>query len=259
MIEINQFVDSHLNLQVKIAYNEHHDFLIRHGLLTRTKVLDVGTGNGHFAQKLALEHPVIEFVGIDKRKHLVENCKLKESQNFKAELVDLFAKNLSFNFSSFDGILMRYFLLHVDHAEKILDLFIRELNGPSIFWIIDLDWSQITCSVEHPSFFKFKNLIKDFTERVSISTQGGNKIVPLLKQFGFHSLQVENIPFSSSKIQIEDFTLYLKQEIICYSKMLGRDPKNSDLEEIMLFLDEYVLTKKVELSYGMILVSAQLR
>ena len=82
--ELNSFVESHLNLQVKISYSEHHDFLIRHGLNKCSRILDVGTGNGTFVARLALDHPGIQFVGIDKRKQCIDSSKRLITKNTQA-------------------------------------------------------------------------------------------------------------------------------------------------------------------------------
>ncbi|WP_408095545.1 methyltransferase domain-containing protein [Peredibacter sp. HCB2-198] len=254
--ELDSFVQSHLNLQVKISYPEHHDFLIRHKLNECSQVLDVGTGNGTFAVRLAQDHPNIHFVGIDKRKHCIDSCKL--SQNFEAFQVDMFSRESTFDFSRFDGFLMRYFLLHVDNAQKILELFKTKSKRPSKFWIIDLDWSQFTCEPQHETFDKLTKLVKDFCSKISVESRGGQNVLPLLQKLEFQNIIVENIPFSTQTIPIDELALYLKQEIQCYSIMSGRASNDPETSEIVQFINEDFRTGKYQISYGMILVSAEL-
>lgn len=257
--ELDKFIENHLNLQVRISYSAHHDFLIRHGLNNCQTVLDLGTGNGTFVKKLANDHPEINFVGTDKRLSLVVACNREQYKNFRAMKVDIFSRQNNFNYNIFDGVIMRYFLLHVDHSQKILDLFIKEAKRPSHFWIIDLDWSTITCHPHHPVFDKFLKLIRDFCSKISIHSEGGSRMPSMLKNSNFTNIVVEQIPFDAKKMRLSDFVLYLKQEIICYSKMQGRIDQDPETLEILKFLDEEVGTGKIEIIYGMILISAELK
>jgi SAM-dependent methyltransferase len=256
--KLDSFVENHLNLQVKISYSDHHDFLARHGLNDCAHVLDVGCGNGTFAYRLAKDHPLIQFVGIDKRRHCVESCQKVLRENFTVQHVDMFSREDSFDFSLFDGILMRYFLLHVDHSQKILELFKLKSKRPSRFWIIDLDWSQFACAPQSEWFLKLTKLVKDFCAKISKDSMGGQKVVSLLEKLDYKNIQVEHLPFTNKNISIEDFSLYLKQEVICYARMMGKPLHDPETSEIIRFIDEVVKTGKYEISYGMILVSAEL-
>ena len=256
--DLDSLVEHHLNLQVKISYPEHHDFLIRHGLNECARVLDVGCGNGTFVARLAQDHPLIQFKGIDKRKQCIESCQKVLRENLAVQQVDMFSRDSSFDFSQFDGVLMRYFLLHVDHSQKILELFKLKSKRPSRFWMIDLDWSQFACAPQSESFLKMTKLVQNFCAKISKESLGGVRVVSLLEKLNFENIQVENIPFSGKTIALEDFCLYLKQEMICYSRMMGRPLNDPEVAEIMEFIDQDVKTGKYEISYGMILVSAEL-
>ncbi|HXH32210.1 MAG TPA: class I SAM-dependent methyltransferase [Bacteriovoracaceae bacterium] len=256
--EFHSFIEDHLDLQVKISYTDHHDFLIRHGIQNCSRVLDVGTGNGTFVVRLAKDHPGINFVGIDKRSQCVERCRSLVTNNFEAIQVDMFHSNSSFDFSNFDGILMRYFFLHVDHAMKILALLKRVAKRPSTIWIIDLDWSQFHCEPRSEVFDKLTSLVKDFCSKISKETLGGQNVLPLLEKLDFRNIVVERTPFSTRTIPIEELVLYLRQETICYSRMSGRPANDSETTEILRFVDEEVSSGKFNISYGMILISAEL-
>lgn len=256
--ELDSFVESHLNLQVKISYPQHHDFLIRHGLSECSHVLDVGTGNGTFMARLAHDHSNIHFVGIDKRKHVIDSSKKFHSHNLETLQLDMFSRTSTFDFSRFDGILMRYFLLHVDNSQKILELFKEKSKRPSKFWIIDLDWSQITCEPQHETFDNLTKLVKEFCSKISVESLGGQNVVPLLEKFEFQNIVSEHVPFSKMTIPLDELALYIKQEVQCYSRMIGRSVNDAETNEIVRFIDEEVKSGKFEISYGMILISAEL-
>lgn len=258
MTALDTFLEGHLNLQVKISYPDHHDFLIRHGLNNCSHVLDVGTGNGTFVARLAQDHPGIHFVGIDKRQQCVESCKKLFSTNFEASQVDMFSGKSSFDFARFDGILMRYFLLHVDNAQKILELFKQKSKRPSKFWVIDLDYSEFRCEPRHEAFDKLTKLVKDFCSKVSVHSMSEQKVLTILQNLDYQNIVVQKIPFSNSSIPLEDLALYLKQEVQCYSRMSGKAANDLDILEIVRFIDEDFRSGRFQISYGMVLLSAEL-
>lgn len=255
-MNVDQLVEDQLNLQVKISYQDHHEFLLRHGLKECARVLDIGTGNGAFVSRLSHDHPDIHFTGIDKRQSCLESAQRYVAHNLNFELVDMFSRRSAFDFSLFDGLLMRYFLLHVDHASKILELLQRQAKPGAKFWVIDLDFSQLTCLPHHKSFDKLVTLIKDFCQKISPESLGGNRVLPMMEALGFQNIEVQNVPFTTKKIAREDLVLYLKQEILCYSQMSGRPSQDTDTLEIIHFLDEVMRLGKYEISYGMILLGA---
>ena len=257
--DLDALVENHLNLQVKISYSAHHDFMIRHRMNECARILDVGTGNGTFAARLAQDHPVIQFVGIDKRKHCVESGKKLIVQNFDVAQVDMFARASNFDFSRFDGFLMRYFLLHVDHSKKILELFKAKSKRPSRFWIIDLDFTQFTCEPASETFDRLTSLVRDFCVKTSVDSMAGQRVLPMLEALGYQNIVLEHAPFSTANVPIEDFALYLKQEVQCYSRMSGKPLNDPETAEIVRFIDEDVRSGKVQVSYGMVLIYAEFK
>ncbi len=255
--ELDPFVEGHLNLQVKISYSEHHDFLLRHHLNDCKNVLDVGTGNGAFVARLALDHPEIQFVGIDKRALCIESCQKFAKHNLEFTQFDMFAREADFDLSNYDSFLLRYFLLHVDNANKILELFKLKAKSGSRFWIIDLDWSKFSCEPHHTSFDKLTKLVRDFCAQVSIDSSGGQNAESLLQKLGFQNIVVEHLPFTAEKISQEDLVLYLKQEVQCYTRMIGRSMNDPETLEIQRFIEEDVRSGKYQISYGMVLVTAE--
>lgn len=256
---LDQLAEDQLNLQVKISYENHHDFLLRHGLRECSRVLDIGTGNGAFVACLAIDHPAIQFVGIDKRQHCIDGAQKHRSSNLDFQIVDMFNRKSPFDFSTFDGYLMRYFLLHVDHASKILELLKAKSKPVSKFWVIDLDVSKITCEPHHDSFDKLITLLKDFCQKISPESLGGQRVFPLMESLGFTNIVTENTPFSVKTMSIDDLVQYLIQEILCYSRMSGRPSQDPDTLEIIHFLDKEVRSGNYQISYGMILLSADSR
>ena len=258
MTELDTFIELHLNHQVKISYSDHLNFLKRHGLSSCSRVLDIGTGNGTFVKKLAEDNPAIHFVGIDKRKSCIESAQKNLLSNVEVFKVDLFSRDGTFDYSTFDGFLMRYFLLHVDNAHKILEHLKEKSKRPSRFWIIDLDWTKVTCEPRHETFDQLIELIKHFCSKVSVESRGGENVVPLLQQIGFKNIVVENIPFSKKSMPLNDLVTYIKNEVLCYSYMIGKGTPDPRTKEILRFIEEEIGSGKYDVTYGMALVSAEL-
>ena len=231
--------------------------MLRHKLRECKRVLDVGTGNGAFAARLAQDHPEIQFVGIDKRKTCVGNAQKFVGKNFDVKQVDPFSRTSDFDYSQFDGFLLRYFLLHVDHSKKILELFKLKSKRPAKFWVIDLDFSSFSCSPPSEVFEKLVKLVETFCLKVSPEAMGGQRVLPVLQELNYQNCVSEHIPFSSESIPMDDFVLYLKQEVQCYSQMSGRPVNDSETVEIVQFIDEEVRSGKYKISYGMILMYAE--
>jgi SAM-dependent methyltransferase len=255
--ELDQFIEDHLNLQVQISYKDHHDFLLRHQMLQYSRILDIGTGNGSFVARLANDHPGVKFFGIDKRKNCIDSCQRLTSENLEFRKVDMFSRDMDFNLAEFDGFLMRYFLLHVDNAKKILELLKHKAMKPSRLWIIDLDWSKINSEPQHPSVAKLAGLVKDFCSKVSADSMGGQRILPILEELGYQNITVEEIPFSHKNVSKDDLALYLTQEVKCYSHMKGESMHDPDADHVIRFIEREVKTGNCKISYGMVLISAE--
>ncbi len=258
VLDLDSLVENQLNLQVKISYVRHHDFMIRHQLNQCLRVLDIGTGNGLFAARLAQDHPEIHWIGIDKRKNCVEGARRLQKENFEVAQVDLFSRTTQFDFSQFDGFLMRYFFLHVDHSKKILEMLKSKSKRPATFWIIDLDFSQFTCQPPSQTFDQLTQLVNEFCAKTSVDSMGGQKVLPMLQELGYQRILVENSPFSTQHIPIHDLALYLMQEVQCYSIMSGRTINDPLTAELLRFIDEDVRSGKFQVSYGMVLIKAEL-
>lgn len=252
--ELDALVEHHLNLQVEISYPEHRAFLLRHGLEKCADVLDVGTGNGAFISRLAKDHPGISFFGIDKRRPCIDACQRSIRENLGFSRVDMFGRQDDFDLGRFDGILMRYFLLHVDNSRKILELLQSKCKRPSRLWVIDLDWSEFSCTPRSDVFDRITKLVQDFCAHVSVDSHGANKIESLLRALDFQNIVVERAPLSYRSVSRDKLAQYLKQEVLCYSLMRGLTVD----EEILSFLEHDFKAGKCDISYGMTLVSAEL-
>lgn len=252
-LELDKILDDQLNLQVELSYDRHHAFILKYGLNFCRKVLDCGTGNGFFVRTLAADHPGISFIGIDKRSHFVDRCNSFPVVNVSTIQLDVQDNGSNFNFSEFDGVLMRFFLLHVSNAKDILRSFKEKLNRGTHIWVIDVDLSDFHCEPKNPSFKLLNNLVSEFCEKNSIDTFAGQKLRPIFDELGFQDVVQISDPFTVDNTPIDEFVKFLTQETSCYSQMVGRSVDDSETAEILQFIKTVVKDKEVKINYGMTL------
>ncbi len=252
-LNLDQIIDDQLNLQVKMSYDRHHQFMLKHKLGECKSVLDVGTGNGLFVRTLAHDHPEIQFTGIDLRQHLVDRCNSVPMPNVRAERVDMQDPLSVFDFSQFDAVVMRYFLLHVPNAKEILQGLKSKMKQGTRFYIIDVDLSVFECTPENATFEKLKRLIGQFCEKNSIDTHAGQKLMPIFQELGFSDIIGVSDPFSTRTSSLDDMVRFMRQEALCYSQLTGRSENDVETAEILDFIEKQVGSGKFNVDYGMIL------
>jgi tRNA G46 methylase TrmB len=64
-LELQDVLDRHLKIQVDAPWPTEAEHLESCGLKDAHRILDIGTGNGHFLLRLAQRHPEKEFVGVE--------------------------------------------------------------------------------------------------------------------------------------------------------------------------------------------------
>lgn len=252
-LDVDELIESQLKLQVEIAYDWHHQFLVQNGLDQVGRVLDLGTGNGFFLNALAKDHPEIKFVGADKRPHLLARGSAA-AKNISWLTLDAQSLDTSSDvLKTCGGVLMRYFLLHVPNAREILSQLKAHVAPGAHFWIIDVDLSDFECTPRHPSFEKLKNLVHRFCTENSIDTFAGRNIGKVLSELGFLQIEKQAQPFASNNTRRDQLVQFLKQEAQLYSHLLRRSgAKDLGEAEILKFIEEDVGSGAVQLSYGMI-------
>lgn len=255
--DIDSIVEDQLALQIEIAFDRHHAFLVDNGLPSCKQVVDLGTGNGMFLNRLAKHHPDLQFIGIDKRSHLLDRGKSHSPQNIKWELLDAISDNYSDIISKTDGVLMRYLLLHVPNARELLSIWKSHLKPGSKIWVIDVDLSHFQCIPEHPTFYLLKNLVGDFCSQHSIDTFAGQKLGEIFHELGFKNVLHCSDHFTSKNVRKDLFIKFLTQEALLYGHLLGLNSDDEKIKTIINFLNNDLDTGKVDIDYGMILWSAE--
>ena len=255
-IELQDLIDDQLKLQIEIAFTRHHEFMVRHGLNGCRSVLDLGTGNGAFLRRLAESEPKIQFIGVDKREALLDLAREKAPANTAWHLLDAEATVARLDYAKVDGVLMRYFLLHIPNARQLLQAWIKKLKPGTKIWIIDVDLSKFECQPMHPAFEKLATLVQDFCSVHSVDTNAGQKLGDLLADLGCKSVEFEADPFASDNTEPQALAKFLRQEAMLYACLLEKPSDWVDLTEISSFINSEVVIGRCRVSYGMVCWSA---
>ncbi|ASJ16112.1 hypothetical protein A3L04_02975 [Thermococcus chitonophagus] len=107
----------------------------------KMKILDVGTGTGFLAMRLAeLGH---EVTGIDISENMIEIAKKKaQKANLQIKFIVGDAESLPFRDEKFDGVICRHVLWTLPNPEKALLEFLRVTKSGGKIVIIEGNWKQ---------------------------------------------------------------------------------------------------------------------
>jgi ubiquinone/menaquinone biosynthesis C-methylase UbiE len=256
-LESERMIDDQLRLQVDISFERHHDFMLKFDLCDCRMVWDLGTGNGLFLSRLAANHPDIRFVGVDDKPHLIERAKSYPLQNIKWTTGNAANPKVLVDLGTADGIIMRYFILHLPNMKSVLSLLSETVQEGTILWIFDLDLASFRCDPPHPTFDRIRNLVEQFCERFSDDTQAASRLPEALEATGFRLTGREVEPFTNHDVDSERFQRFLSQEATLYHAFLGGKPGDENLTEMLRFIREDVPTKQHMVRYGMVMVAAK--
>jgi ubiquinone/menaquinone biosynthesis C-methylase UbiE len=256
-LDLQALIDDQLRLQVQISFRHHHTFLQENGLGQCQKVMDLGTGNGLFLQQVALNHPRINFIGIDNQLHMIAQAQKSNLRNVQWDTWDANKIGKFSELSKIDGVIMRYFILHLPHMEGVLRDLANRLKKGAMLWIFDLDLNHFRCNPSHPVFDQIRQLVKTFCDRFSIDSQAGTLLPPLLERSGFRVMQNVAEPFGNRTVDPSQFQKFLSQEVELYWRFLNRDLHDPDF----LAMNDFIRTSTVHsgytIQYGMVMLSAQ--
>ena len=256
-IKLDETIQAQLELQVKLSFQEHRDYLNINGLHDCKNVLDFGCGSGSFLNRLAEENPLIQFTGVDKRQYLLDRADRSGLANTKWIQADLAAGDLPEIFGRVDGIIMRYVLLHIPGGFEVLRNLLKIVKQDTKIWIIDVDLATFRAEPKTAKFEILRNLVKQFCEIHSIDTMAGQSIGKMLEALEFQKITSHHSPFSSRTMPLHDFAQFIKNEMHLYAELLGWDQNSSDNQAIHDFIAHEIETGKTEVDYGMILWNAE--
>ena len=252
-----EVINDQLNLQVNISYSRHHAFMLKHGLAACRRVLDLGTGNGHFLSKVAGSHSSIRFYGIDDKPHMIEAAKERDAKNVEWRIADVNDFGKLPDLRGIDGILMRYFILHLPNIREVLARIAGSVRKGTVLWIFDVDLNEFVCDPPHRAFDLIKDLARRFCDRFSNESEAASQLPDILAGAGFAFVEKEIEPFSNKEMESRLFEKFLSQEVYLYSRFLRQRQNSRDMTAIRHFIRHEVASGDHEVRYGMVMVAAR--
>lgn len=253
----DKIIDEQLRLQVRISYDRHQKFMRQNNLLNCENVIDLGTGNGYFLTKLASDYKHIDFCGIDKEPDNIFMAQKNKVSNVRWSVGDITRIETLPDLSLFDGIIMRYSILHIPRFEDVLRKISAPISSNTLLWIFDLDLDYFKCEPPHSGFDIIKNLVSDFSKCHSRNTLTDKKLPKLLKQADLELIEKEVEPYSNKSIDVRLFSKFLTNEALLYNRDLGADFDSPAMKKVKKFINDEVKTKKSFAQYGMVMICAK--
>ena len=238
---MNTEIQRQLALQVSLSLDRHDTFLHQHGLETCGIVIDVGTGSGQFLKEVATRYPGIRFVGIGNKSHMVEAASNHAVSNVDWVLADALDDATAQAVERADGILMRYFLLHLQDTCSSLKRLLDSARPGTRLWIMDLDLDNNIC------------------DDIKVDIRTGSHLPAFLDACGFDVDEVAPEPFNSKEVERVVFIEYVMREALLYHYHLYGSPGEKQLQPLREFLEGLVSDQDQFVQYGMVMISATRR
>jgi len=255
-IEFEKAIYTQLELQVRLSLNRHHGFMIKHGLSQCKHVADIGTGNGLFLGEIARQNPAIRFYGIDDKSQMIKQARKRNETNTKWIQSDALHKQVQTLLSTCEGILMRYFVLHMPDTGKTLPQILSQVKQGTHLWIFDLDPDYDICEPRNDAFDSFRDLVSTFCKKNSIEIRIGSMLPPILENAGFEVVEVSAEPFNNLEIDPRLLAEYLYREAYLYDHFLEGIYSQVKLNKIRDFFFNDMNRGKQFVQYGMAMISA---
>ncbi|MCX5797161.1 MAG: methyltransferase domain-containing protein [Elusimicrobia bacterium] len=255
-VELESVIRAQLALQVELSFDRHHRFMMKHGLARCQNVVDIGTGNGLFLGKVAQRHPETNFHGVDDKAHMIEEARARNHANASWTQADAQDESVQAMLGASDGILMRYFVLHLPKTSAALPRILSRVTPCTRLWILDLDTDHCVCEPEHPAFSSFQDLVRSFCDKNSVEIRTASMLSPILEAAGFEMREVSVEPFNNREIDPKLFAEYLFREATLYHHFLEGTRSSQALREMERFFFEVMRPATHFVQYGMTMISA---
>lgn len=255
-LDLDSAIQEQLALQVALSLERHHAFMHAHGLSHCRSVVDLGTGSGDFLSMIASRHPSTRFYGIDNKKHMVNAAGAYTLANVEWIHADALGGQTSRLLESADGILMRYFVLHLPDTEPSLSKMLANTHAGARLWVLDLDTDYCRCDPPSEAFDAFVDLVQEYCKQNGVRIRTGAMLPPILDACGFDVQSIEVEPFNNRAIDRERFAAYLLREATLYHHLLHGTPGSYALRPLRALLEQQGHDASQFLQYGMVMLSA---
>lgn len=190
--------DAELRKQVDLLWPREVERLEAHGLREADSILDLGTGNGYFLNRVAQRHPRKTFVGIEASQSLAALAGRGAAESKRGNMRVLQGRcPLAGVEAGFDLVLARLSLYCMPNREETLRWAHGLLNERGRIIIIDVDDGLKTC---WPPSDLWELLVPAIARDIGPDADRliGRKLPHLLLKAGFRDIKLEFQPWYSS-------------------------------------------------------------
>lgn len=236
--EHESLVDDQLSLQVEMQWDQHRAFLDRHGLPSCRRVVDMGTGNGVFLDRLAQAYPALSFIGVDNRENMLSLAQRRSRANITWARNDVLTCERIAPLRHADGVLLRYLLLHLQSVPAFLARLARTLREGTRLWIIDLDLEQFLADPPHRAFEMIHALVRTYCDRHGGKGNTGSGLEALLTEAGFRHIERETEALDTDHVSLPLLQKFLLQEVVAYRDFLPDSLPPGQFDVIRAFIED---------------------
>jgi SAM-dependent methyltransferase len=189
--------DAELRKQVDLLWPREVECLEAHGLREAKTVLDLGTGNGYFLNRLAERHPGKIFTGIESSPSLAGIARRWNDEGKTNMRVMEGSCPLTAVKDRYDSVLARLSLYSMPNREEVLRWARTLLTENGRIAVIDTDDGLKT---SWPTEGFWEPFVAGMAREIGPSADRrlGRKLPHLLLKSGFHDVRVELRPWYSS-------------------------------------------------------------
>jgi SAM-dependent methyltransferase len=255
-VEMDDEIQRQLALQVELSLDRHEGFLVQHGLAQCDRVVDVGTGSGRFLRGIAVRHQQIHFTGIDNKANMIEIAGAEDAPNVDWLLADALESATVKAVGQADGILMRYFVLHLPETRSSLVRILADARPGTRLWILDLDIDNNMCVPPDGAFSDFVDLVRRFCDLNGVEIRTGALLPDILTACRFDTVDIVAEPFNNREIDPARLSEYLMREASLYHYHLYGSRGERELSPLREFLEKRASDPNSLVQYGMVMIAA---
>ena len=215
---LRNFLRLHHKAQVELFFRSQHAFMRRQGLADCSKVVDLGTGDTRFLNRIAALYPGRCYFGVDKQASMIKGAEAtKREKNVELIHGNALDEHVQTLLSEADGILMRYFILHLPNTKKALPQILSKVKPGTRLWIFDLDTDLFRCKPPDSDYNLLKNLVQEFCDSNGVAIRTGKQLPRILESAGFEVCKNSVEPCNNRRwSDPHDFILYAIREATLY-------------------------------------------
>ena len=174
------------------------------------RIVDVGSGPGMLALELANQvGDDGRIIGIDSSSAMMELAEKRCSGLTNVEFIKCDATTLAIDDASADAVTCTQVLLYVADYKKSIGEMCRILKPGGRVVIMETDWRS---TVLHSNNEKLTDKIIECWDRVVPSPRLPARLGVLLREAGFHSIQIDAIPIISTTAEPDGFSMSMMSQ-----------------------------------------------